>query len=311
MAGDISTKVQRISATIMIISDELDSARIWAFSLKQVGYEVCLAGFSERTLGIWSDEFPDIIVLEDLNSRMDVFEFCRTLRAEATIPILLLTSQNNESYLLEAYLAGADDCLPPPVSPRLFLAKIYAWLRRAQVVPSAALDEVQASAFLLYPDRRLVQAPGRGEIKLTNLESRLLYLLMSHPGWVLETNYLVDRVWGHFGEGDSVLLKNVVYRLRKKIEPDPSQPRYLLTESTIGYKFQPDGDLPANTNSPMESQAPGNKDQTNYTPSRSMRTIQSNPVDKEIFRAGRLVANLPEFNVRHTGQLRPNFLTNQ
>lgn len=194
MTDEFSTSVPKTSATVMVISDEAESARIWAFSLKQAGYEVCPAGFSEKTLSIWSDEFPDIIVLEDLNSQMDVFDFCRRLRDEATVPVLLLTSQNNEAYLLAAYRAGADDCIPPPVSPRLFVAKIRAWLRRAQVVPSAALDEVQAGAFRLLPDHRKVFVPGGMEVSLTNLESRLLYLLIAHPGWVLETNYLVDRV---------------------------------------------------------------------------------------------------------------------
>ena len=120
--------------------------------------------------------------------------------------------------------------------------------RRAQVLPNAALETVQVGEFRLDPDRRLLCTPDGQVVKLTNLETRLLYLLMNHPAWTLETDYLVDRVWGHFGEGDSILLKNLVYRLRRKIEPNPSQPCYLLTEGSLGYRFRPEGErsVPAN-----------------------------------------------------------------
>ena len=306
MENEILNSSPAVSASVMIVSDEVESARIWAFSLKQAGYEVCLAGFSEKTLRIWSEEFPDIIVLEDLNSQMDVFQFCSALRQEATIPILLLTSRSNEAYQMEAYQAGADDCIPPPVSPRLFLAKIRAWLRRSQVVPSVALDQVQAGEFRLDPDRRQVLIPGGSEVKLTNLESRLLYLLMVHPGWVLETNYLVDRVWGHFGEGDGVLLKNVVYRLRKKIEPDPGQPRYILTESTIGYKFQASGEGAAPGNPASEKQVSGSQENSPGGHNRQMFSVRRDVEVEGRFRAGRLAVDLPQLKVRHTSQLRPD-----
>ncbi|HZD58482.1 MAG TPA: response regulator transcription factor [Anaerolineales bacterium] len=306
MEHELLSGVPRASVTVMIISDEAESARIWAFGLKQAGYEVCLAGFSEKTLRIWADEFPDIIVLEDLNSQLDVFEFCSTLRAEATVPVLLLTSRSSEEYILKAYQAGADECIPPPVSPRLFLAKIRAWLRRAQVVPSAALDEVRAGEFRLNSDRHQVVIPGGSEIKLTNLESRLLYLLMAHPGWVLETDYLVDRVWGRFGQGDSVLLKNVIYRLRKKIEPDPGQPRYLLTESTLGYKFLPEGDSPPSAGRSSENQVSGPVGPAGGKPNQAVRAVQASAWEDQRIPAGRLPVNLPAFTPRHTSQLRPD-----
>jgi len=238
--GDSSTP--HLKATVFLVSDDLESARIWAYSLEQAGLEVCQAGFSDKTLQVWSSEYPDLIILEGSHARMDVFTFCRQMRGEAAVPILLLACDPQEAYLMAAYQAGADDCIPPPVSPRLFLAKVKAWLRRAQVLPNAALEAVQAGDFSLDPDRRLLCTPGGQMVKLTHLETRLLYLLMNHPAWTLETDYLVDRVWGHFGDGDSILLKNLVYRLRRKIEPNPSQPCYLLTESSLGYRFRPEGE---------------------------------------------------------------------
>jgi two-component system KDP operon response regulator KdpE len=286
-----------MNATVLVVSDQPETARIWAFTLKQMGLEVCLSGFSERTLQLWSEEYPDLIVLEVYDNTADVFDFCRRLRDEAAVPILFLTSRNDEAFILEAYRAGADECVPHPVSPRLFMVKIQAWLRRSLVVPSATLDVLQVGGFLLDPDRKAVMIPTGDQVKLTNLESRLLYLLMSHQGWILETDYLVERVWGHFGEGDSVLLKNVVYRLRRKIEPDPSQPRYLLTESSIGYKFQAYEDagrgVTASTAAPVGSHSkragevsvPGARDKTRPTG------------------GGKLLVDLPEFRVRGTAQL--------
>ncbi len=242
------SNTRHLKATVFLVSDDLESARIWAYSLEQAGLEVCQAGFSDKTLQVWSSEYPDLIILESNHARMDVFAFCRQVRGEAAVPILLLASDPQEACLMAAYQAGADDCVPPPVSPRLFLAKVKAWLRRAQVLPNAALEAIQVGDFRLDPDRRLLCTPGGQVVKLTHLETRLLYLLMNHPAWTLETDYLVDRVWGHFGDGDGILLKNLVYRLRRKIEPNPSQPCYLLTESSLGYRFRPEGErsVPAN-----------------------------------------------------------------
>jgi len=297
-----SNETSLMNATVLVVSDQPETARIWAFTLKQMGLEVCLAGFSERTLQLWAEEYPDLIVLEVYDSTADVFEFCRRLRVEAAVPILFLTSRNDEAYILETYRAGADECVPHPVSPRLFMAKTQAWLRRSLVVPSATLDVLQVGGFVLDPDRKAVMIPTGDMVKLTNLEARLLYLLMSHQGWILETDYLVERVWGHFGEGDSVLLKNVVYRLRRKIEPDPSQPRYLLTESSIGYKFQASGELgravTSSAPAPAASSKRGNEISTSGTRERTR------PAG-----GGKLLVNLPEFRVRGTAQLHSPPLT--
>jgi two-component system KDP operon response regulator KdpE len=297
-----SNETSLMNATVLVVSDQPETARIWAFTLKQMGLEVCLASLSERTLQLWAEEYPDLIVLEVYDSTADVFEFCRRLRDEAAVPILFLTSRNDEAFILDAYKAGADECVPHPVSPRLFMAKTQAWLRRSLVVPSATLDVLQVGGFVLDPDRKAVMIPTGDMVKLTNLEARLLYLLMSHQSWILETDYLVERVWGHFGEGDSVLLKNVVYRLRRKIEPDPSQPRYLLTESSIGYKFQASGELGRAVTSAMPAPATSTQRGNEIsTPGARERTRPAG--------GGKLLVNLPEFRVRGTAQLHSPQLT--
>jgi DNA-binding response OmpR family regulator len=235
----------KTNPTVLIVSDDAYAARVWAFSLKNAGMDVCLAGFSDKTLQVWSDEFPDLIVLEDHATEMDVFDFCRQMRAETSLSILILTSTNNEAHILAAYHAGANDCLPLPLTPRLFVVKVKAWLAHTHLRPATALEELQVGHFHLDVDQSQLTLPAGQTVKLTNLEFRVLYLLMNHPGWVLESDYLVDRAWGQYTKGDSVLLKNVIYRLRKKLEPDYRQPSYLVTAGTIGYKFQVPGVTPA------------------------------------------------------------------
>ena len=291
----------RAKATVLLVSDDVESARIWAFSLEQVGLEVCQAGFSEKTLRVWASEFPDLIILEEHQARLDVFEFCRQMRAEAAVPILLLISTSQETHLMAAYQAGADDCILAPVSPRLFLAKVKAWLRRAQVLPNAVLDEIRAGDFRLDPDRRLLTTPAGERVKLTNLETRLLYLLLNHPAWILETDYLVDRVWGQFGDGDSILLKNLVYRLRRKIEPNPSQPCYLLTESSIGYHFRPEGELSLSPAEPLEHSGGSGQ-----AASLQDLALEDDPAGKFIQKGNR-PNGTGQVHSRHTGQLHPRY----
>lgn len=298
--------VAKKNATVLVISDDPQSARMWAYGLKQSNLDTCLAGFSEKTLGIWMDEFPDLIVLEDYNAQADVLEFCRRMRGDAAVPILLLTSRNDEAYLLEAYAAGVDDCVPHPVSPRLFMAKVTAWLRRSHMVPAAALDEIQVSGFHLDPDYKQVILPDGQAVKLTNLETRLLYLLMNHPGWIMETNYLIDRVWGFFGRGDSALLKNVVYRLRRKIEPNPSQPRYLITESTLGYRFMPPGDCSTANPPPLSGEA--DHSLGGIPPTERSMPGSSQPAAHQPAGAA---SEEPPVRLRGTGQLHPDSLPNR
>jgi DNA-binding response OmpR family regulator len=131
-----------------------------------------------------------------------------------------------------------DEYISTPIGTGLFLAKVRVWLRRCWTVSAEALETVQASEFQLDPVRRQLTLPGGSSFKLTNLEFRVLYLLMTHEGQVLMPDVLVTRVWG-YGEGqEGALLKNVIYRLRRKLESDPNQPRYIQTVAGEGYKFQ-------------------------------------------------------------------------
>ncbi len=224
-------------AHILVISDDQDISRVWGFILEQSGLKVSLAEMGKQALKVMADSLPDMVIVDSHAWQGEDIELCRQLRKESVTPLLLFTSQNDEYYLLDAYQVGVDEVVAQPISPRLFMAKIRSWLRRIQNVPSAALDDLHVGGFILDADHRLLLLPGQCQVRLTYLEARLLYVLLSHPNEPQEPEVLVERVWGHYGQGESILVKNLIYRLRRKIEPDPSHPRYLVTKDTKGYCF--------------------------------------------------------------------------
>ena len=228
-----------INARMLLVSDDPEMGDMWAYVLRQRGAEVVLAGSTRDALDRWVEGTFDLIAINVCTSQLDGVDLCRQLRAEAINPILLLTPIGNEDHILEAYQAGVDEYIVKPISLSLFLTKVMAWLRHSWTVPTTVLGSLQVGDIRLDPTRREVVTASGSAVKLTNLEFRLLHLLMGHHGQVLEPGVIVDRVWGYTGGGDSVSLKNVVYRLRRKIEPDPSRPRYIQTVAGEGYAFQP------------------------------------------------------------------------
>jgi two-component system response regulator MtrA len=154
-----------------------------------------------------------------------------------TTPILLLTPPRSEENIIEAYKAGVDDYLIKPVSPSLFNAKVKVWLRRSWSATTNTLDPVKIGGMHLFPSERLVIRDNGQPVHLTNLELRLLYHLISRTGQTVTTEELNQRVWGYTGEVDNTMLKNVVYRLRRKIESDPANPLIIQTVAGVGYKL--------------------------------------------------------------------------
>ena len=197
-------------AKILIISDEPQTAEIWGFSLHQVGLDVTLLAVSDPVMETWAAESPDLIIIEDYNDQVEELPLCRQLREATVVPIIYLTSKTSETFHLEIYKLGIDDCITFPVSPRVFQAKVNAWLRRTRVLPIAALDEIRAGDFRLQGEKKRLALPSGDTVRLTTLEVRLLYLLMAHPARVFEHQEIVEKVWGYVGEGDNSLLKHLV-----------------------------------------------------------------------------------------------------
>lgn len=224
-------------AKIFVVCDRNDTAPVWGYILRQRGLSVILETALDKAVDRWNSEIPDLVVIDVDVPHQNRMELYKKFRAVSVAPILLLLPTYHETEILEAYTAGVDDVVVKPISPAIFLAKIMAWVRRSWTVPTAELTQVKAGKHKLEPARRCLINPDGLEIKLTNLEFRLLHLLMSSPGHVFSAEDIIEAIWGGYGNGDHVLLKNVVYRLRRKLEADPSRPVFLQTWQR-GYSFQ-------------------------------------------------------------------------
>ena len=222
---------------VLIISNRPTTGPLWVFSLQQLKLNVVLEPDPSNALPRWEKEIPDLIVI-DLNlPRVRVLELIRSLRSEMLIPFLLLASAWSEEDVLEAYEAGIDDYFARPVSPSLLQAKIKVWLRRSASVSLDVLNQIKVGTLQLFPSEKTLLLKNGGAARLTNLELRLLYYLMNRPGQIVTIEELNQRVWGYSAEADNTMLKNVVYRLRRKIETDPANPLIIQTVTGMGYRL--------------------------------------------------------------------------
>jgi len=238
---DQSLTFDRVNAVhipkVFVVCDQRDTAPVWGYILRQRGLIVILETSRDKAIDRWSNEMPDLVVIDVDIAQEDRIELYNKFRAVSVAPILLFLPAHYETQILEAYAAGVDEVVIKPISPAIFLAKITAWVRRSWIMPVDELSLVKAGKHRLDPTQRCIIDSNGLEIKLTNLEFRLLHLLMSRPGYVFSAGDIIESIWGEYGNGDQVLLKNVVYRLRKKIEADPSHPMLLQTWQG-GYAFQ-------------------------------------------------------------------------
>jgi DNA-binding response OmpR family regulator len=185
------------------------------------------------------EEVEPALTIFDLQlSHLGILELCLKLRAICGNPILLFLPAYDENVILECYDAGVDDCVVKPISPTVFYAKVRAWLRHSKQLPVDAMLELLVGDIRLDPNHNLLVLDTGREIDLTELEVRFLYLLMSNPDHVFESDAIVNHVWGLYGEQDVTLLKHVVYRLRKKLGEDSENPRWIQTWHGKGYSFR-------------------------------------------------------------------------
>lgn len=216
---------------VFIICDQDATAPIWGYIIREKGLIAILETSTQRAMDRSPEEIPDLIVIDVNAPHNERIDLCRKFRSLSASPILLFLPTNNESEILEAYQNGVDECVIKPISPAIFLAKIIAWTRRSWSEP---MRPRHTGRLQLNPSHRSAIGKNKSEIKLTNLEFRLLHLLMSRPGYVFPAEEIIETVWG--AEGDIVLLKNVVYRLRKKLEEETGD-SYLIKTWPGGYSF--------------------------------------------------------------------------
>jgi two-component system KDP operon response regulator KdpE len=231
------TEKLTVGPRVLIVSNQQTTGPLWVFSLQQQNLHVALEADPSNTLHRCEAETPDLIILDINLPEAQTIDLIKSLRAEMVTPILLLTPPRSEENIVEAYNAGVDDYMIKPVSPSMFNAKVRVWLRRSWSAATSTLEPVKFGGMQLFPAERMVMKSNGQAVHLTNLELRLLYYLAGHAGQTVTTEELNQRVWGYTGEVDNTMLKNVVYRLRRKIEADPASPKIIQTVTGTGYRL--------------------------------------------------------------------------
>ena len=220
---------------ILVADDDLDLLGLVAYSLSLAGYLVVKASDGPGALATFDSESPDLVILDINMPGTSGFEVCTTIRARGDVPVMMLTARGEEQDLVRALDLGADDYLTKPFSPKTLLARVKALLRRASAERSHA--PLTAGRVTLDLENYTVRIAGGNPISLTKLELRLLQMLLAQAGRTVNSDRLLVQVWGHRGSGDRQLLKQLVHRLRHKIEANPAVPQLLQTAAPSGYKL--------------------------------------------------------------------------
>ena len=224
--------------TILLVDDEPQLRRTLRSSLAAAGYGVREAANGEAALAALREEMPDLLIVDINMPGMSGFEVCREIRETSDVPIIMLSVRNSERDKVRALDAGADDYVVKPFGTQELLARIRANLRRSLQDSDQEKLSFQSPDLTIDFVRRTVTARGT-EVRLTPKEFDLLRYLVAHPDKAIPHRELLQSVWGpDYGE-ETEYLRVFVNQLRKKIEAKPAQPKYLLTEPWIGYRFRP------------------------------------------------------------------------
>jgi two-component system KDP operon response regulator KdpE len=224
---------------VLIVDDEPDVVEILSltFNMQWQGCEVISAGDGEEALELFFKELPDVVILDIGLPNMNGFEVCRRLRQVSDVPILMLTVAGAEMDRVRGLELGADDYIAKPFSPLELVARTRAVLRRSRLTPMAAAPRIVVDDDLTV-DLANRRAEVRGQpVKLTPTEFRLLSHLVSNAGRILSHETLLAKAWGREYEGDVLMLKVQIARLRDKLGDDAHNPRYVFTERGVGYRF--------------------------------------------------------------------------
>jgi two-component system, OmpR family, KDP operon response regulator KdpE len=223
-------------ARILLVDDEVPIQRALAPLLRSRGYEVDVAGTGADALQSMRLTPPDLVVLDLGLPDLEGTEVCRRIRAESEVPIVILTARGAETDKVAALDLGADDYVTKPFGPEELLARIRVALRRVFASESAPTGRVQVGDLIIDYDRYRVQR-GDDEIRLTPKEFELLAFLARRPDRVLTHRAILKAVWGPHAVDQPEHLWVLMAQLRKKVEPDPAHPRYLISEPWVGYRF--------------------------------------------------------------------------
>ncbi len=221
---------------ILVVDDEQEITFVLRSGLSKHGFDVRVAGDGEAALDLFQAWNPDLVITDLAMPNMNGLALCRRLRETSTAPIIILSVKGDEATKIEALDSGADDYLTKPFGMGELLARVRATLRRSPVT-SLEATTIEAGDFRIDLESRAVRVGGK-EIRLSPKEFDLLVFLMRNSGKVLTHHTLLAKIWGGDYTEQTEYLRVFIRHLRKKIEPDPAKPRYILTDPWVGYRFQ-------------------------------------------------------------------------
>jgi two-component system, OmpR family, response regulator RegX3 len=226
-------------ARVLVVEDEESFSDALSYMLRKEGFEVSVAETGPAALTEFDRTGADIVLLDLMLPEMSGTEVCRQLRTRSQVPIIMITARDSEIDKVVGLEIGADDYVTKPYSPRELVARVRAVLRRQTTeVTEVGTPTLTVGPVRMDVDRHVVTVDGQ-PIQLPLKEFELLELLLRNAGRVLTRGQLIDRIWGADYVGDTKTLDVHVKRLRSKVEPAPSSPRFIVTVRGLGYKFEP------------------------------------------------------------------------
>jgi two-component system KDP operon response regulator KdpE len=222
---------------ILVVDDEKRMVRFIQLNLEQDGFQVITAFNGSEALEQVRTQLPDLILLDIMMPDINGFEVLKKIREVNTVPVIMLTAKGEEDDRIQGLELGADDYITKPFSPRELVSRIRAVLRRTESFKEDQIDLINVDDRLTIDfSRREVWVEGK-KVDLRPTEYRLLYHLVKNAGWVNTHEQLLSKVWGFEYQDEPHYVRLYVNYLRKKLEKDPSNPRYILTERGVGYRF--------------------------------------------------------------------------
>ena len=222
---------------ILIVDDEERMVRFIRLNLEHDGFLVSEAFDGKKALQQLREESPDLILLDVMMPGLDGFEVLRMIREASKVPVLMLTAKGEEDDRVRGLELGADDYITKPFSPREMVGRVKAVLRRTEASSGSTHGLIEVDNRLKIDfDRREIWLEGK-IVKLRPTEYRLLYHLVQNAGWVVTHDQLLIKVWGYEYRDEPHYVRLYINYLRKKLEEDPSNPKYILTERGVGYRF--------------------------------------------------------------------------
>ena len=220
---------------VLVVDDDVKIIKILKIYLQQDGYEVYTALDGDEALRLAREKHPEVIILDLLLPGIDGYEVCKTLRAESEVPIIMLTARTAEQDMIKGLDLGADDYVIKPFSPREIAARVRAVLRRMPGLGHMP-EELKSGSLKINFVRHEVSLNGK-DISLTPTEFKLLGIIARSPGKVFSRAELIDQVFGYDFDSFEHTIETHIRNLRRKIEPDPGNPEYVVTVFGVGYKF--------------------------------------------------------------------------